>query len=146
MNFSQFETQLNSASASFLLLFWKWIFHKKNFNFMKGEFVCMNKILLIFRFRLPFRPEFSTWNSHSLKENSILHLFLSFFYSDEQFIIRKIFILSKLNSSAWMKISLFFSFFCHSDLNSRSEFLTVRKRIQFCICSFFSSTLKMNFW
>ena len=69
MNFSQFERELNSASSHFLfLLRWR-IFHKKNFNYMKGEFVCKNEIFLIFQVLLQFRPRFSIWISDSLKYN-----------------------------------------------------------------------------
>ena len=91
------------------------------------------------------RPKFSISICDSLKENSILHLLLSLFYFHDEFFTRKIFIFSKLNSSARMKFSIFFSFFCRWDPNSRSQFVTVWKRIQLCICSFPSSTLSTNF-
>ena len=145
MNFAQFKRELNSASFFFLFLIRWRIFHKKNVNFMKGEFVCKNEIFLIFQFLLPFRRKFSIWICGAVKDNYILHLLLFFFYFDNEFFIRKILILWKVNSSARMNFFLFFSFFCHSDLNSPSELVTVWKRIQFNICSISSSTLKMNF-
>ena len=94
---------------------------------------------------MQLRPKFSISICDSLKENPILHLLLSFFYSKHEFFIRKILIFRKMNSSAPMKFSLFFSFLCGWDPNSRSQFVTVWKRIQFCMCSFSSSTLSTNF-
>ena len=64
-----FERQLNSASSPFLLLLWQWTFQTKNFNFMKGEFVCKNEIFLNFQLLLPFSPKFYIWIYDSLKEN-----------------------------------------------------------------------------
>ena len=141
----QYEREFNCAFAPFLLQLYARIFHKKNFHFLKAEFVCTNEIFLIFQFLLPVRHKFSISISNSLKENSILHLFLPFFYFDDEFFLRKIWIFWKLNSSASIQFSLFFSFFCGSDRNSRSEFATVWNIIQFCISSFSSSTLSTNF-
>ena len=53
-----------------------------------------------------------------------------------------------------MKFCLFFSLFSDSNPNFPSEFVTVWRRIKFCIslrikfciCSLFSSTLRTNFW
>ena len=59
---------------------------------MKGEFVCMNEIFLIFQFLLPLGPKFLFWVCDSLKENSIFHRFFFFFYFENEFFIRKILI------------------------------------------------------
>ena len=53
-------------------------------------------------------------------------------------------------SDRWIRLlglnfSYFFSFSCGWDTNSRSEVLTVWKRIQFCIFSFSCSTLMTKF-
>ena len=53
-------------------------------------------------------------------------------------------------SDRWIRLlglnfSYFFSFSCGWDTNSRSEVVTVWKRIQFCIFSFSCSTLRTNF-
>ena len=146
LNYWQFEREFNSASPPLLLLLTARIFHTRNFNFVKDEFVFTNEIFLIFQFLVQLRPKFSIAIRDSLKENSILHLLLFFFYSQHEFFIRKILNLSKLNSSARMKFSLFFIFLCNWDPNSRSQFVTVWKRIQFCIFSFSSSTLWTKFW
>ena len=112
---------------------------------MIDKFVCTNEIFLIFQCLVRLRHKFSIWITDSLKENSIVHLLLSFFYFDHDFFIRKIFIFWKLNSSASTQFSLFFSVLCGWDTNSRSELLTVWKRIQLCISSFASSTNGTNF-
>ena len=140
----QFEREYNSASPPFFHLLWGRILPKKNFNFLKAEFFCANEIFLVFQFLVQFKPKFSVSICATLKENSILHLLLFFFYFDQELFIRKIFIFSKLNPSAPMKFSLFFSFLCGWDTNSPSELVTVWKRIQFCISSFSSSTLSRN--
>ena len=145
LNLWQFEKELNSASSPSLPLLWGRSFDKKNFNFMRGQFVCRNYIFLIFQFLLPFTPKLSIWICDRLKANGILHLLLFFFPFQDQFFSRKIFILSKGNSSAEIKFSLFFSFFGVWDPNSRFEFVTVWNRIQFCISSLCSSTLTKNF-
>ena len=145
LNLWQLELELNSASAPCLLLPWRRTFNKKNFHFPKAEFVCMNSFFHIFQFILRLRAKFSLSISDNLKENSILQLLLFFFYSEDGLLIRKLLILWNLNSSAWIKFSFFFSFFCRSNPNSGSQFLTVSKKIQFCISSFFCSTLRMNF-
>ena len=145
LNYWQFEREFNSASPPLLLLLAARIFHTTNYNFVKDEFVCTNEIFHIFQFLVQMRPKFSISICDSLKENSILHLLLFFFYSQHEFFIRKILNLSKLNSSARMKFSLFFSFLCSSDPNSGSEFQTVWKRIQFYISPFSSSTRSTNF-
>ena len=85
---------------------------------MKGEFVCTNEIFLFFELLVRLRPNFSIWIGDSFKENEILHPLLVFLYSEDELLIRKIFIFSKLNSSAWIKFSLFFSFLCGWDKNS----------------------------
>ena len=87
------------------------------------------------------RSQFVTISKH----NSILHLLLCFFHSEDGLLIRTIPILWKLNSSARMKFSLFFSFLRSWEPNSPSQLVTVWNRIQFCIFSFPSSTLRMNF-
>ena len=110
---SQFLTawkRIQFCISSFLLLLWWCIFFKKNFNFLKAEFVCTNEIFLIFHFLVPLRHKFWIWIYDSLKENSALHLLLFFFYSQQEFLKRKILILSKLNSSSWMKFLLFLNF------------------------------------
>ena len=145
LNLWQFEREFISGSPLCLLLLWGRTFGKKNFHFVKDKFVWTNEIFLIFQFLVRLRPKFSIWICDSLKENSILHLLLVFFYSEDELLIRKIFIFSKLNSSAWIQFSLFFSFFYGWDPNSRSEFVTVWKRIQFCISSFSSSTMRTSF-
>ena len=187
LNYWQFEREFNSASPPLLLLLAARIFHTTNYNFVKDEFVCTNEIFHIFQFLVQMRPKFSISICDSLKENSILHLLLFFFYSQHEFFIRKILNLSKLNSSARMKFSLFFiscavqtpifirkrifyflllklnssarmkfslffnlwqflvRFSINSISNSRSEFVTVWKRIQFCTPSFSCSTLRRNF-
>ena len=145
LNYWQFEREFNCASPPLLLLLTARIFHRTNFNFVKDEFVCTNKIFLIFQFLAHLRPKFSISICDSLKQNSILHLLIFFFYSQHEFFIRKVFIFSKLNSSARMKFSLFFTFLCRWDTNSRSEFQTVWKKIQFCISSFSSPTRSTNF-
>ena len=91
------------------------------------------------------RSKFAIWICDSLKENSILHHLLFFIYFEDEFCLRKILILWKLNSSARMKFSLFFSFLCSSDQNSRFQFVPVWKRIPFCISSFPFSTLTTKF-
>ena len=146
LNLWQFERELNSASSPSLPLLWGRSFDKKNFNFMRGQFVCRNYIFLIFQFFLPFKPKFFIWICVRLKENWILHLLLSFFHFEGEFFIRKVFMLSKGNSSAEIKFSSFFSFWCDWDPNSLSEFMTVWKRIKFCIFFFSSSTLRTKFW
>ena len=112
---------------------------------MKDEFICTNEIFLIFQLLVQLRHKFSISISDSLKENSILHLLLSLFFFDDEFFTREIFIFSKPNSSARMKFSLFSSYLCSWDTNSRSQFVTVWKRIQFCISNLSSSTLRKNF-
>ena len=144
-NLWQFERKFNSASPRFLLLLSARIFHKKNFNYVKAEFDCTNEIFLIFQLLVQLRPKFSISISDSLKENSILHLLISLIFFDDEFFTRESFIFIKLNSSARMKFSLFFSYRRSWDQNSRSQFVTVWKRIQFCICSFSSSTLNTKF-
>ena len=146
LNSWQFKREINSPYHTFLLLLSRRIFQKKNFNFVKGEFVYINWILLIYPFPLRLTHKFSIWIYDSLKENSILHFLLFFFYSEDEILIRKILILWKVNSFARMKFSLFFSFLRSWVANSPSEFVTVWKRIKFCISSFTSSTLKTNFW
>ena len=145
LNYWQFEREFNCASPPLLLLLTARIFHTTNFDFVKDEFVCTNEIFLIFQFLVQLRPKFSISICDCLKQNSILHLLIFFFYSQHEFFIRKVFIFSKLNSSASIQFSLFFSFLCSWDPNSRSQFVTVWKRIQFCISSFSSSTLSTNF-
>ena len=145
LNLWEYEREFNSASARFLLLLSARIFHKKNFHFLKDEFVCTNEIFLIFQLLVRLTHKFSISICDSLKENSILHVFVFFFYSQHEFFIRKIFIFWKLNSSASIQFSLSFRLLCGSDRNSRSEFVTVWKIIQFCISSFSSSTLSTNF-
>ena len=112
----------------------------------KTDFVFTNRTLRGFHsFPLAHTQILSISISDSSKANLVLHLHLFFFYSQDEFFIRKIFILPKLNSSAWIKFSLFFIFFCRSDRNSLSQFVIVRKRIQLRIYSFSSSTLTTNF-
>ena len=112
LNWWQFQRELNSASAPCLLLFSGRTFDKKNFHFLKAEFVSINWIFLIFQFLVRLRPIFSISIYDSLKENEILHIRLVFFYSEDELLIRKIFILWKVNSCAPMKFSFFFSFLC----------------------------------
>ena len=112
----------------------------------KTDFVSTNRTLRGFHsFPLAHTQILSISISDSSKANTVLHLHLFFFHSQDEFFIRKIFILSKLNSSSRIKFCLFFSFFRRSDPNSASEFVTVWKRIQFCVSSFFCSTLRTNF-
>ena len=103
------------------------------------------KLFLIFQFLQPFRHKLSISICDSLKENSIVHLLLFFFYSEDELLIWKIFLFSELNSSAWFQFPLFFSLLCGWETNSPSELVTVWKRIQFCISSFSSSTVSRNF-
>ena len=120
---SQFVTvwkRIQICISSFLLLLPARIFHKKNFNFVKDKIVCTNEIFHIFHFLVQLTPKFSISICDSLKENSILHRLLFFFYFDDELFIRKIFIFLKLNSSASIQFSLFFTFLCGSDTNSRS--------------------------
>ena len=92
LNLWQFERELNSASATCLLLPWGRIFDKKNFNSVKPKFVWMNEIFQPFQFLLPFTRKFSISICDPSKENSILHLYLFFFHFRDEFSIRKIFI------------------------------------------------------
>ena len=121
-------------------------------NFLKEKFSFSQSWIRQHQFNFPYfhflvrlRHKFSIWICDSLKENSILHPLLFFFYPQHEFFIGKILILWKLNSSAPTQFSLFFSILCGWDTNSRSELLTVWKRIQFCISSFASSTKGTNF-
>ena len=91
LNLWYFQREFNSAVPPFLLLLSARIFHKKNFNFVKDEFVCTIGIFLIFQFRVQLRSKLSIWICDSLKQNSILHLPLFFYFYDE-FIITKVFI------------------------------------------------------
>ena len=123
LNLWYFQREFNSAVPPFLLLLSARIFHKKNFNFLKDEFVCTNEIFLIFQLLVQLRPKFWISISDSLKENSILHLLLSLFYFHDEFFWREIFIFSKLNSSARMKFLLIFQFL-----------LQVRPKFSISIC------------
>ena len=145
LNFWQFEREFNSASPRFPHLLWRRIFYKRKFHFLQAQFVCTNEIFLIFQLPAQLRHKFSISISDSLKENSILHLLGSLIFFDDEFFTRESFIFFKLNSSARMKFSLFFSYRRSWDQNSRSQFVKVWKKIQFCICSFSSSTLNTNF-
>ena len=80
LNLWQFQREFNSASPAFLLIPSARIFHKKNFHFVKAKFVSINSIVFIFQYLVRFRHKFSIWITDSLKENSIVHLLLCFFY------------------------------------------------------------------
>ena len=144
-NLRHFEREFNSASPPFLLLLWSGTFYKKNFHFLEAESVCTNEIFLIFQFLVRLRHKFSIGISDSFERefNSASPHFLLLLSAGTFY--KKNFHFRMLNPSAAMKFSLFFSFLSGWDTNSPWEWVTVWKRIQFCISSFSSSTLSRNF-